>query len=348
MGQATTSANRFEAGEQITPAMIAGLAEEAVERLDGFVHETPLLSSEALSSGEAQIFVKDETQQPGGSFKDRGAGNAVLYHADEGEQMVVTASAGNHGKGVARAAKERGMDATVVVPNTASQEKKKGIEKLLGEVLVHGSNFNEALDYSLRLAESLSGSAHVHPYADRLVMAGQASLGLELLRQTPDMTHLVLPVGGGGMLAGVGSVIKHHRKDVEVIAAQVTGNSAFVDSLEVGKPLQGRPIISHFEGIAVGNVHPITFDLARQVVDRTVVVDPELVDQTMYDYRKEHDTLLERAGAVSPAAARHLALTAFAGEEVKIVAVASGANPPQVLSKWLSARARRRGWDMAA
>ena len=200
-----------------------------------------------MSIGHTEVLVKDESVQPGGSFKDRGAGNAVLYHFEHGEDNFVTASAGNHGRGVARAATQ----STVVVPSSASDEKKNAIKNLGAELVVHGGNFDEALNRGLEISKENKG-VFVHPYKNTLEIAGQATIALEILDQSPDVTHVVLPVGGGGLLAGVASVIKEHKENIQVVAAQVAGNRAYIDSLNAGRPLQNQPIDTKFEGIAVG------------------------------------------------------------------------------------------------
>lgn len=344
MPQAQSAAREtgFENAGELTPSIVAESALEAAVRLQGFVEETPVHES-ALGTGDSRVVVKDETQHPGGSFKDRGAGNAVIYHAGTGIEFVATSSAGNHGLGVARAASEQGASSLVVLPSSASDERKEAVSRAGAEVIIHGQNFDAALEFGLTVAEERDGR-FVHPFSDPLVIAGQATIGLELLRQRPDMTHVVLPVGGGGMLAGVASVIKEYREGVQVIAAQVPRNTAYVDSLTVGLPLQGRSVDTFYGGIAVGSVDPATFDIAKQVVDSTVVLDELETSKAIYDFRKEQGTILEPAGAVSLAAAGKIARLA-AGKEVEIVAIASGANNPQHFGRWLDARARRYGWN---
>lgn len=332
--------SRLEKDPHLMPGQIADMAGTAAERISDLVSETPLYTSEALSQGQVQSELKDETTQPGGSFKDRGSGNFVAYYTENGEVFFVTTSAGNHGRGVARAAMELGASAEIVLPKSASAEKRRGISSTGARLTIFGDSFDEALEYGIALAKD-SGGRFVHPYADPLVIAGQATIGLELLRQTPDMTHVVLPVGGGGMLAGVASVIKEHKENVEVVAVQVEGNSAFVDSLEAGRPLQGQPVDPKLEGIAVGSVHPLNFDMARLLVDRTVVVDQKTLYQTIRDLYAETGKLLETAGAVSPAGAKLLAGTALRGVDARVVAIASGANAPKGLAEEVDKLSRR-------
>ena len=328
----------------LTPGAISQAAEEAAERIAGFVVETPVFVSDSSNNGSAQVLIKDETKQQGRSFKDRGAGNAVNYHVLNDEGLVVTASAGNHGKGLARAAQENGLDSIVVVGESSTREKRAGIEQYGAELEVYGQNFDEALEFARNFAGERKGK-FVHPFADPLVIAGQATIGLELLRQTPDMTDIVLPVGGGGMLAGVASVIKEHKEKVRVIAAQADGTSAFTDSLSQGKPLQNQPVNPSYEGIAVGSVNPLNFEIAKRVVDGTVKVIKLDLDRMIHDFKRQRGVWLEYAGAVGPAAATLLAQSTAEEADREIVTVASGANPPTSLIRYLTKRAKTYHWN---
>lgn len=316
---------------------ITQLALEASVRIAEFVKISPIVEDQG--SG---VLVKNEAVQAGRSFKDRGAGNAVMLHSENGETSVITASAGNHGLGVARAAKELGLEATIVVNTKAADEKKDRIKNQSAKLVEYGANFDESLAYALDLA-NVEDSKFVHPFADELVMAGQATIALELLHQEPEMTHLVIPAGGGGLLAGVGSVIKELRSDVSVVAAQVEENTAFVDSLLTGVAMRNRPVDLRFEGIAVGNINPMTFDIARKAVDSVVVVEREEVNRAIYDFNEEHKVLLEPAGAVGLAAARKLKKP---GDNNRIVTIATGANPRKVTRAYIQARAQRFGWSV--
>lgn len=332
---------------ELTSTAIAAKAEEAAERIGDFMDETPIVESDLLGYEDTVVLVKDETRQPAHNFKGRGAGNAVAYHAENGEELVVTGSAGSHGMQLGRAATKHGLASTVVVGHNATNEKQAAIKRTGAELIVNGNIFDEALAHAYTIAKDRGGKL-VHPFADELVMAGQATIGLELLEQTPDMTHLVLPVGGDGLLAGVASVIKEHREDVKIIAAQVAGNTGYVDSLEAGQPLQAQPINRRLEGIAVSNISPVTFDIARGLVDQTIVIDTESLFRTIYHYKKTHGVLLEHAGGVGPAAAAQLGRTVLGGKEAKVVTVATGANPPKALWPYLRVRAQNQGWEAAA
>ena len=328
---------------QMTGSAIVKAAQEASQRIADHTIDTPVYVSQRLSTGAATVWIKDESCQPSHAFKDRGALNAVTSHAMNGVKLVVAGSAGNHGKGLARAAKINEIGAIVVVGESSTQEKRDSIAAYGAEILVKGRTFDEALEFAKATCHARNGR-FVHPFADSLVIAGQATIGLELLHQSPDMTHLVLPVGGGGLLAGVASVVKASRPEVKVIAAQASGCDAFVYSLNSGRPVRGRAVDSRFEGTAVGTIDNFTFEIAKRLVDGTMLVEPTDVDKVIYEFKLETGTLLERAGGVGPAAARQLAAS-LAGRGAQIVTIASGANPPAALANYIDSKARRLGWS---
>ncbi|HYF97142.1 MAG TPA: pyridoxal-phosphate dependent enzyme [Patescibacteria group bacterium] len=346
-GSASTAEKPLDIEGQgmINPETIVSLASDAADRIAGFIVATPVVEIGSFSQDGAQVLVKDETRQHGRSFKDRGATNGVASHSENGEEAIMTSSAGSHGISMSRAAQKYGLKADVVMSERATEEKKTAIRRYGAEVITHGEIFDDALEHGLSLAEDRK-VPHLHPFADKLVIAGQATIGLELLEQTPDMTHLVLPVGGGGLLAGVASVIKEHKQGVKIIAAQVEGNTAYIDSLRKDRPLREQPVDRRFEGIAVGNIDPMTFEVAKRLVDQTVAIDAETLYKAIHYFKQEQGTLLETAGGVGLATASKIAETALGqGEEVKVITVATGANPSRNLGPYVEARARRFGWN---
>lgn len=324
---------------ELTPEIIAERTYEAADRLEPFVKRTDTPEIEAFGSGHAKVFVKSEIDQPDGSFKGRGAGNAVFAYASEGAEFFVTASAGNHGRGFARAVAAIGLSGEVVVPETATEVKKREIQKNGIKPRVHGAVFDEALAEGIKIADD-TNAVFVPPYADSLVISGQATIAKEMLNQVPDLEYVVLPVGGAGLLVGVASYIKEHKEGVKVVAAQVHGNRGFIDSLLADKPLQNRQVDKRFEGIAVSSTDPAMFDLARLLVDEVVVLDTSSLYKTIYEYKRITGKLLETAGAVGPAASKVVANN-LSKEDIKIGTVASGANPPSALDDFINAKARR-------
>jgi threonine dehydratase len=261
-----------------------------------------------------------------------------------GYDHLFVATRGNHGIGTAVAGQHYGMRVTATMSKSASSEKKQLIRSHGGEVVECQGGLEDTVAESLRLCEE-AGGRFVHPYANSLVIAGQATMGLELLDQVPDLTHLVLPVGGGGLYVGVASVIRERLKGrgVTLVAAQVAGCDAFVRSLNNGKPERLEYVDSRFEGVAVGTAHPLLLEAAKPLVDHTIVVQPDEVYRTIYDFRRETGELWEAAGGVAATAARKL-VAELCDPGAQVIAVASGANPTAALPGYLDAKARRFGW----
>jgi threonine dehydratase len=343
------TANLFEAAtqqgdlanvEQLRPEIITKMAEEAVVRTAELAYVTPIVEADCLDG----VLLKAEYRSPGGSFKRRGAGNAAAAYQVLGYDHLFVATRGNHGIGAAEAGQHYGMRVTAAMPESVSSEKKRLIRGYGAEVVECPGGLEATVNQGLRLCEE-AGGRFVHPYANSLVIAGQATMGLELLDQVPDMTHLVLPVGGSGLYVGVASVIRERLKNrgVTLVAAQVAGCDAFVRSLKSGKPEQLEHVDSRFEGVAVGTTHPLMLEAAKPLVDRTIVVQPDEVYKTLYDFRRETGELWEPAGGVAATAARKL-IAELCDATAQVVAVASGANPTAALPGYLDARARRFEW----
>ena len=324
------------------PELMNEMALEAAQRISDLAVISPVVEAASFCHGSNTVHLKDETKQPVRSFKNRGSGNAVSYYQENGAEHFVAASAGNHARGVALAADYFDVDATIVVPECTAQVNKASIAKFGGKLIVHGATFDESLKFSLDMAED-TNAQHVHPYADELVIAGQATIGLELLEQTPDMTHLVLPVGGGGLLAGVATVVKHKLPDVKVVSAQVRGCDSFSKSMAAGSPQELESVDTRFGGVAVRKTNSLNFEIGAKVVDQVVVVETDEVYKAVYDHKEAMGVLLEPAGAVGLAVSRKLAQSK-AMADANIVTVASGANPTPIVSSYISAKARRFGW----
>lgn len=315
------------------------MTEEARNRIANFITLTPIVEIQTPHDN-VQILVKDEACQVGGSFKSRGAANAVMTYVEQGAEHVVTASAGNHGRGVAHAARKLGIDSTIFVGKSVSQEKRVAIQRLGGKVVVVGDTYDDAAEESHCYAQKKDLTL-VHAFDDPLVRAGQGTIGSELLDENNSMTHLVLPVGGGGLLSGVASVVKSRRPDVQIIAAQVEGCSAFAESLKTGKLVSkiDPRAAARFEGVAVGRPLPMNVAIGSLLVDRMFVVRQRSVYEAIHQWQQHTGILLETAGAVGLAGANQLALDL--SREVgsaTIVTAATGANPPAALKSYVNRR----------
>jgi threonine dehydratase len=298
--------------------------EAARARLVGAVNETPCTFSARLSElTGTHCLLKLENLQMTGSFKERGAANLLLQlDATERARGVITASAGNHGLAVAFHAARLGIAATIVMPEWAPLIKVTSARRYEADVILHGANFEEAYAHARELAAERA-MVFVHPFDDARVIAGQGTLGLELLEQQPDVDAVLVPVGGGGLIAGVALAIKARRPDVRIIGVQADAIAAMRAALEHGRPVTVPPAATIADGIAVGQVGRHTFEIAAAGVDEMVTVSEEELANAILLFLEIEKTVVEGAGA-APLAALVNRTLGLSG--ARVVLVLSGGN----------------------
>lgn len=278
---------------------------EARERVYRLAYPTPLVEETPLSRQfGGRVFSKLENLQNTGSFKIRGAANKVLSLDRSRVRGVITASAGNHARGVARAASEANIPATLVMPLWAPVSKVTAAQREGGDyarILQHGETFAEAAQHARTLAAG-SGLELIHPYDDPMVIAGQGTLGLEILDEIGPPGTVYVPVGGGGLIAGIGAAIKERHPETELIAVQAAGASSLLPSLEAGRPVPCAETRTIADGIAIKSMSDRTFEAARRWVDDVVTVDDEEIAAAILYALEEMKTTLEGAGAAPLAA----------------------------------------------
>jgi threonine dehydratase len=266
------------------------------------VRETPVLSSSALSKrAGATVALKAENLQRTGSFKLRGGLAKIAALGDECSHGVVTASAGNHAQALAYAARARGVRCEVFMPEAAAIAKVEAATELGAHVHLVGASVEDSLSAARECAR-LEGLAFVHPFDDPEVIAGQGTVGLELLAQAPDIATAVVPVGGGGLASGLAIALKSIRPEVEVIGVQVEAFAAYPRSLAEGTPVAVDPALTIADGIAVKRPGELTFALIRRWVDRIAVVPEDDVAEAMVFLLERAKLVVEGAGAVGVAA----------------------------------------------
>jgi threonine dehydratase len=274
----------------------------AAEAGAGVIRETPLLSSRTLSERVGMtVAMKAENLQRTGSFKIRGALAKIASLGSACEDGVVCASAGNHAQAVAYAARERGVPCHVFMPEAAPIAKAEATAALGAQVRLVGESVHESLTAAQEFAAA-GGHAFVHPFDDPVVVAGQGSVGLELLAQAPDLRRVVAPVGGGGLISGVAIAVKSQRPDVEVIGVQVEACAPLPASLAAGEPVAVASALTIADGIAVKRPGALTLGLIRRWVDGLVVVSEEEVAEAMVFLLERAKLVVEGAGAVGVAA----------------------------------------------
>ncbi|PYN73058.1 MAG: threonine ammonia-lyase [Candidatus Rokuibacteriota bacterium] len=301
-----------------------GDIEAARQRLKGAIYETPCPYSQTLSAiSGAHCFVKLENLQMTGSFKERGAANLLMQLGAEAKARgVAAASAGNHGLAVAFHAARLGMGAVIVMPEWAPLVKVTSSRRYGAEVILWGANYDEAYGHARELANQ-RGLTFVHPFDDARVVAGQGTLGLELLEQRPDLDAVVVPVGGGGLAAGVALAIKSVRPAVRVIGVQADALPGMKRALETGTRVTLPPASTIADGIAVRQVGELTLSLAARWVDEVVTVTEEELANAVLLLLEIEKTVVEGAGAAPLAALLNREL-GLAGRNV--VLVLSGGN----------------------
>jgi threonine dehydratase len=294
----------------------------AAAGLEGIVHRTPLLRSETFSRlAGGEVLLKHENQQKTGAFKVRGAYTKIQSLTDaERAAGVVAPSAGNHAQAVAWAAHRAGVPAAVFMPEAASLAKVGATESYGATVHLVGLNVDESVDAAIEYAER-TGSTLVHPFDDPVVIAGQGTIGLEILEDAPDIDAVVVPLGGGGLLSGIACAIKAVRPEVRVIGVEAAGCAPYVSSLQHGAitPVPQTQTIA--DGIAVKRPGEITFGLIRDLVDDVVTVTDAEIGRVIVHLLEREKTVVEGAGAVALAALVNGKVSAK-----RSVAVLSGGN----------------------
>jgi threonine dehydratase len=276
---------------------------DARERVAQVARQTPLDYSHTYSRMTgADVHLKLENFQRTGSFKIRGAANRVntLSQAEQ-DAGVVTASAGNHAQGVALAATRAGVDSKIVMPQHAPISKVKATRRYGGEVVLHGVDYNEAQERAHEIAAQ-EGRTYVHAFDDEYVMAGQGTIGLEIVDDCPDLDTVVVPIGGGGLISGIATAVKGRLPDARVVGVQAEGAASVPDSLAKGEIVARDSVDTIADGIATRHVGEKPFEVIRERVDEVVTVSDEEIAVALTYLLERSKTLVEGAGAVALAA----------------------------------------------
>ena len=288
--------------------------------------ESPLELAPALSKRLAnRLYIKREDLQPVFSFKLRGAYNKMAgLPRRRLARGVIAASAGNHAQGVALAAARLGCRALIVMPVTTPRIKVDAVAARGARVLLHGDSYAEAYDRAMELKKQ-RGLVFVHPYDDPEVIAGQGTIGMEILRQHPDPDAIFVPVGGGGLISGIAAYVKRVRPSVKVIGVEPVDADAMARSLKAGRRVKLEHVGLFADGVAVKEVGRETFRLCRKLVDEMVLVGTDEICAAIKDVFEDTRVVLEPAGALAIAGAKAwVERRAVRGKA--LVAVASGAN----------------------
>lgn len=276
--------------------------EAARERIASGIVETPCDRSFAFEDlVSAELWMKFENRQRTGSFKDRGALNKILGLSEaERERGIVTASAGNHAQAVAFHANRLGVPAVVVMPEGTPLIKVARTRAHGAEVIQKGVTLTESLEEARRL--EAEGRVMVHPYDDTAIIAGQGSVALEILEQVPNVTHVVVPIGGGGLISGIGVVLKALRPEVRLIGVEAARAASAKVSIEAGRVVSIESAETIADGIAVKRIGDLTFPYVRDLVDDIVLVEESEIASAVLLLLERERTVVEGAGATPIAA----------------------------------------------
>jgi threonine dehydratase len=314
------------------PGQTTAMQESYIERiLKARVYdvaiESPLEPARRLSRRLGnQVFFKREDLQPVFSFKLRGAYNRISALDDEtARRGVICASAGNHAQGVALAARRRGISSVIVMPRTTPNIKVQAVLDLGGEVVLHGDDFDHAYEHALDLARERS-LTFIHPFDDPDVIAGQGTVGMEILRQCPTRPDAVfVPVGGGGLIAGIAAYVKSLYPQVRIVGVEPEDASSMHDSLRSGERVTLERVGIFADGVAVRRVGEETFRLARKYVDEVLLVTTDEICAAIQDIFEDNRTIAEPAGALAVAGIKRYVAREQCRDQT-LVAINGGAN----------------------
>ena len=304
--------------------------ERAERRLSGIIHNTPVNVSRTFSDmSGAELYLKCENLQKTGSFKVRGAYNKLAQMLEsggrrEGERLhLVASSAGNHAQGVAYAAASAGAQATIVMPAASPLAKVEATRGYGPEVILYGDSYDAAYALARQLCDE-RGAKFIHPFDDEEIIAGQGTIGLEILRSMPTVDAIVVPAGGGGLLAGIAACVKQINPRVKIFGVQASGADAIVRSFREKRHIATETSITIADGIAVRNPGVLTTQLIREFADDMVTVTDDELAGAILLLLERMKLVVEPAGAAALTAAIMRKIPYLIGK--RVVCVLSGGN----------------------
>lgn len=316
---------------ELAPECAAGIVVKfrdvtaAAYRTKSGIQKTPLVKSEALSAIlGCELYLKKEYELRTGSFKERGARNALLKLTDEERKKgVIAASAGNHALALAYHGGLLDVTVTVVMPVVAPIMKISQCQEMKANVIVHGASIAEAKDHAMTLVEK-SGQIYINGYDHPDIISGQGTIGLEICSQVEDVDAIIVPVGGGGLIAGVAVAAKNMNPDVKIIGVEAVRCKSFTEALKAGKPVRAATHVSLADGLAVPTVGLNAFVTAQPLVDKVVTVSEKAIALAILRLIEIEKAVVEGSGVVGLAALMDGLLPELAGK--KVVTILCGGN----------------------
>lgn len=296
--------------------------EEAAEAVKKVVNPTKLVYSEYFSAQSGnKVYLKPENMQYTGAYKVRGAYYKISTLSEEDRNKgLITASAGNHAQGVAYAAKLFGVKAIVVMPTTTPLIKVNRTKSYGAEVILYGDIYDEACAYALKLAEE-DGMTFIHPFDDEIVATGQGTIAMEIFKELPTVDYILVPIGGGGLCAGVSTLAKMLHPNVKIIGVEPAGAACMKASLEAGKVISLNKVETIADGTAVRTPGENVFPYIKENVDEIITVEDEELTLNFLDMIENHKMVVENSGLLTVAAINKLSV-----QGKKVVSIISGGN----------------------
>ncbi len=271
---------------------------EAHKKISPYINHTPLLHSNYLSENK-NVYLKLESLQITGSFKLRGATNKLLsLNIDQKKKGVIAVSTGNHGKGVAYASKQLDIQSTIFMSSMVPNHRRKAIESLGAKIEIVGTNSDEADLYAKEYSKK-NNITLIHPFDDPMVIAGQGTIGLEMLESFPEVDTVIIPTSGGGLIGGVALAIKLQKPDVKIIAVSMKRGPSMYDSLKAGKPVNVEEVetLADCLGGSIGLDNEYTFKIAQDNIDDFVLIDEDKIAEGIKLNFDKHKLVTEGAAA---------------------------------------------------
>jgi threonine dehydratase len=307
------------------PEIILDKIKDARERIKRAVNKTPCIYSLPLSRiTKKEVFLKLENLQVTQAFKARGNANKIaLLSAKEKNRGVITASSGNHGQGLSLAALRAGIKAVIVLPEVAPKNKIEKIKENKAEVIIKGKTYDDACSYAHSLSKKI-GYTYIQSFDDLDVIAGNGSIGLEILEEVPQTQMIVCPIGGGGGISGVALAAKQIKPDIKIIGVEAEKSPSMLESIKAGKIIELSSADTFADGIAVRKPGIINFEIVKKYVDKIVTVSEEEMKSAIFTLAKEAKVVAEGAGASSVAAL--LSKKVLINDISNIVCIITGGN----------------------
>ncbi|MBI4830350.1 MAG: threonine ammonia-lyase [Candidatus Lindowbacteria bacterium] len=297
---------------------------EARKRIQNVIYRTALMETTSLSLLTGlHVKLKSENLQKTGSFKIRGASNRIaLLTPEEKARGVITASAGNHAQGVAYAAQQAGIESTIVMPSTTSIAKVEAVRRYKTRIILEGQTYDEAAERA-RAIQRETVATFVHAFDDYDVIAGQGTIGVEILEEWPEVDTVLVSIGGGGLISGIATAIKETKPQVRIVGVQASGAPSAKLALERGQPAKLSAAHTLADGIAVKQVGELTFPIIKNLVDEIVTVDEDEIAAAVLHLLEKSKVVIEGAGAAPVAA---LMYRRGIAKRSNVVVVLSGGN----------------------